>query len=230
MLHAPAGESHPLAGQTVEAGGSASDTGSYGRGRLRLSHQLTNLLVASLWLFYAWSRFELWRHSHAPVYLMLVLRNSALTLLFLCRRPAKVTSTSIKEWSVAVVGTFVGYFYEPRIPVLPSVNLFLVVAAGGLSIASILALGRSFGIVPANRGIVTRGPYSIVRHPIYLSYMVFDVGYLAVAPSVRNAVVLVVFAVLAYLRATYEERLLGMDPEYREYADRTRYMFLPGVL
>ena len=38
----------------------------------------------------------------------------------------------------------------------------LVVVAGKISI------GRSFGLIPANRGIVSSGLYRLVRHPIYL--------------------------------------------------------------
>ena len=38
-------------------------------------------------------------------------------------------------------------------------------------IAGKVVLGRSFGLVPANRGIVARGPYLLVRHPIYAGYL-----------------------------------------------------------
>ena len=35
-------------------------------------------------------------------------------------------------------------------------------------LASVLALGRCFGVLPEARGLVTRGPYRTVRHPVYL--------------------------------------------------------------
>jgi protein-S-isoprenylcysteine O-methyltransferase Ste14 len=35
-----------------------------------------------------------------------------------------------------------------------------------------MTLGRSFGVAPANRGVVVRGPYSLVRHPIYTGYLI----------------------------------------------------------
>ena len=40
-----------------------------------------------------------------------------------------------------------------------------------------MALGRSFGVAPANRGIVVRGPYSFVRHPIYTGYLITHTGF-----------------------------------------------------
>src|ERR1700722_18522498 len=33
-------------------------------------------------------------------------------------------------------------------------------------------MGRSFGILPANRGIVSKGPFRWVRHPIYFGWLV----------------------------------------------------------
>ena len=52
-----------------------------------------------------------------------------------------------------------------------------------LVIAGKLALGRSFGLVPANRGVVASGPYLLVRHPIYSGYLITHVALPAGAPE-----------------------------------------------
>ena len=54
--------------------------------------------------------------------------------------------------------------------VWPTVGLLLVTVAAGLSLASLLTLGRGFGFRPALRRRATTGPYRLVRHPIYLAY------------------------------------------------------------
>src|SRR5207302_3116783 len=59
----------------------------------------------------------------------------------------------------------------------PAAGLVLVTLAAGLSLVSLLALGRHFGIRPALRDLVTSGPYRFVRHPMYLSYVLADIGY-----------------------------------------------------
>ena len=52
-----------------------------------------------------------------------------------------------------------------------------------LVIAGKVVLGRSFGLVPANRGVVAQGPYGFMRHPIYTGYLLTHVGFLAAHPT-----------------------------------------------
>ena len=74
----------------------------------------------------------------------------------------------------------------------PEVCTVLLSAAGlRVVIAGKLSLGRSFGLMPANRGVVSTGLYRIVRHPIYMGYLITHVGFLAANPSLWNIVVLV---------------------------------------
>jgi protein-S-isoprenylcysteine O-methyltransferase Ste14 len=49
-----------------------------------------------------------------------------------------------------------------------------------------LALGRCFGVLPEARGLVTHGPYQLVRHPLYLGEFAAMGGLLIASPSGRN--------------------------------------------
>ena len=191
---------------------------------------LGNVALAGIWALYTWARLGRWLEDQAPVALALVARNTAVTLVFLCRRPARTASRDLKEWAVALAGTFMGYFYSEAEPLLPQAGTALMILAALLGTLSTLALGRSFGIVPANRGVKTGGPYSLVRHPLYSSYLVFDVGFLLQAASLWNGLVFALGALTIYLRGRFEERFLSLDPEYRAYAARTRYMLIPGII
>lgn len=131
---------------------------------------------------------------------------------------------------MAIVSTFSGYFFSGGSMVVEGLALPIMAIAGLLMTASIVSLGRSFGIVPANRGIKTGGPYRLVRHPIYACYVLFDAGYVLGVPSARNVVIFLLVTLSLYVRARYEERLLRTDPRYQSYADRTTAMFVPGVL
>src|SRR5438874_5848425 len=51
----------------------------------------------------------------------------------------------------------------------PAAGLVLVTLAAGLSLVSLLAMGRRFGVRPALRGLVKNGSFRFFLHPIFLS-------------------------------------------------------------
>jgi protein-S-isoprenylcysteine O-methyltransferase Ste14 len=69
-------------------------------------------------------------------------------------------------------------------------------------------LALSYGIVPADRGLVTGGPYAFVRHPLYTAYLVGGIGYLIQSLSVWNALIDVVAVGWQLVRIRAEERHL----------------------
>jgi protein-S-isoprenylcysteine O-methyltransferase Ste14 len=108
-----------------------------------------------------------------------------------------------------------------------------VLLAGGLlfAIASLAFLGRCFGIFPDVRGLVMRGPYRFVRHPLYLGELTALLG-IAIGTD-RWPLTLPLWVVcvgLQLVRTGYEERSLRAEfPEYGPYAERTKRL-IPGVV
>ena len=92
-----------------------------------------------------------------------------------------------------------------------------------------LTLRRSFGIVPANRGVKASGPYRLVRHPMYLGYVTVHIGFLLLSPNLWNLVVYGLSFAIQIVRIRAEERLLGLDPAYAAFQAHTRFRLLPGV-
>ena len=111
----------------------------------------------------------------------------------------------------------------------PGVGLVLVTFAACLSIVTLLTLGRLFGIRPAVRGLATNGPYRFVRHPMYLSYILADIGYnLQEWNFVTLLLVLVGWPALLY-RIHVEERVLAQHSAWPSYAASVRYRLFPGL-
>ena len=111
----------------------------------------------------------------------------------------------------------------------PTGGLVLVCLAAGLSLVSILFIGRLFGVRPALRGLMTSGPYGFVRHPIYLSYVIGDIGYnLQEWSFVTLLLVLIGWASLVY-RIRAEELLMSQHSGWPAYVASVRYRIFPGI-
>ncbi len=109
-------------------------------------------------------------------------------------------------------------------------GLTLEIAGVGFTQLARVYLGRSFGLLPANRGIVCRGPFRLMRHPVYAGWLLMTLGYAICYPSALN--MLINFVILPFLmwRIEQEEDVLMGDADYRAYSERTRWRLIPGLL
>ena len=116
-----------------------------------------------------------------------------LVFMFLSRRRAIATSSRPMDWVVAI-GGWTALLLRPHdgdsLPQL--VGTGIQVAGLCLVFVGFSYLGRSFGVVAANRGLKVNGPYRIVRHPIYFAHFVTMSGYIVGNPTPWN---IAVFAV-----------------------------------
>ena len=92
-----------------------------------------------------------------------------------------------------------------------------------------MCLGKSFGIVAADRGLVTFGPYRVVRHPAYAAYLVSELGFLVQNFSAFNMVLLAGVWILQISRIIAEERVLSGDSPYAEYKALVTKRLIPAV-
>ena len=139
--------------------------------------------------------------------------------------------------SGAAVLVSYGYPYAQKVyldrvpgePAWPEAGLVLIVVGACLSFASLLTLGRWFGNRPALRGLATIGPYRLVRHPMYLSYVLADIGYNLTEWNLGTVLlVLAGWAALVY-RIRAEERVLSQDAGWSRYRSLVRSRLLPGL-
>lgn len=166
--------------------------------------------------------------------LMLLLSESLVIVLTLTRRRAMLVDRSIPAGIVTLVSVAGPPLMRADVDTVaalaPDILTGIVSALALLLIMSgKMSLGRSFGLVPANRGVVVQGPYSAVRHPIYSGYLVAHVAFLAAHPSMWNVVTLLLADGALVVRALMEERILANDAAYRDYCNRVSWHLIPGV-
>jgi protein-S-isoprenylcysteine O-methyltransferase Ste14 len=118
----------------------------------------------------------------------------------------------------------------PSIGALAMAGLVFELCGVALTQVARVYMGRSFGLLPANRGIVSRGPFRSVRHPIYFGWLILSIGYAMSYPDGRNIMLIVATLPFMVVRIDQEEMHLRDDAEYRSYMDRVRYRLWPGVV
>lgn len=95
-----------------------------------------------------------------------------------------------------------------------------------LNLWALVALGGSFSVAPADRGLAFSGPYRHLRHPMYAGELASLFPAMLATFSVRNLFVFGLFAISLLWRIRYEERVLS---GYYLYAQFVRWKLLPGV-
>jgi protein-S-isoprenylcysteine O-methyltransferase Ste14 len=117
----------------------------------------------------------------------------------------------------------VSWFVGPGVSYL---GLIPAAAGAGLAAWSASLLGRSFTPFPKPQPegeLIRRGPFSVMRHPIYAGGVLFFAG-LSLVFSVYGLVLSAVLAVFWVFKARVEERHLAERfPGYAEYRDRTLF-------
>ena len=164
--------------------------------------------------------------------LLLLASESLVVVLTVFRRTAGQVDRSFLARLFTTVSMLGPLAVRPA-TVAPLLNGDTTVAVSvvGLSIviAGKLTIGRSFGLLPANRGIVSSGIYGLVRHPIYAGYLITHAAFVAANPTVWNASLIIVGDLALLCRAVREEATLARDLEYRSYMQRVRWRVCPGL-
>jgi len=164
--------------------------------------------------------------------LLIFIGESLMFVLIIVRKRSATLSQRPTDWLFAIAGTTFALLITPAsvAPLVP-IGVCIVVMVSGIfiQVSAKIALGRSFGIVAANRGVKTHGPYRFVRHPMYAGYTITHVGFLLAMPSLTNALLYAIELCLQLIRIAREERVLNQSEDYRTFAASVRYRLLPGV-
>jgi len=192
---------------------------------------IANVVVIVFLALMANACYRKFHDSGSFNWLGLLIVNSIMVAMYVAKRDARAISRSPFVWLLAFAGTCLPLILRPTAPALSTDTGNIIQMIGIVAIAaSMLSLRRSFGIVPAHRGIRTGGLYNFVRHPLYASELLWMLGFVIANPSGWNIALWCGDCVLQLCRASAEERFLSGDPLYTQYRGRVKYRLLPLVI
>lgn len=189
-----------------------------------------NALMALFYIHFMMVFIQSYLETRAPSTLLYALFDTIIVILLLVRRMPSAVTPEMWQWALAFAGTFSTILIRPVETPLEMTPLLVIQLLGILiSIAGLVSLWRSFGIVPANRGIRVGGMYRFIRHPLYAGY-VFSVGsFITQNFSWWNLGIFIFHVALQICRIYMEEEFLGKDPAYVAYMQKTRWRLVPFI-
>jgi protein-S-isoprenylcysteine O-methyltransferase Ste14 len=194
---------------------------------------LMRLCATAGLLYFAKSALAQYHADPSRITLLLLVITEIITvvLVMFARAPGRQDwSPSTAFFTTAATFYFLLLDFRPADRLIPEwAGVTLQAGGTAWTIIAKLSLGRSFGLLPADRGIVTRGAYRCMRHPVYFGYFINGLGFLLPSFGWRNGLVYGFFLTLQLMRILREERLLRTNPEYQAYCQKVRWRFVPGV-
>lgn len=199
---------------------------------VRMCDNWSRIMVCALFLLMSWRLLNDFLLTNRATDLLLLVAESLVVVLTCLRRPASVVDKRPASRIVTAVSMTAPLLSQPAhlAPLIPEAAAAMLLGVGLLIVVGgKLSLGYSFGLLPANRGVMQRGLYRVVRHPIYLGYLLTHIPFLAAHPSGWNAIVLLAGDATLIIRAFYEEQTLGRDPQYVRYCETVKWRLVPGI-
>jgi len=147
----------------------------------------------------------------------------AIFLLIFHRKPGKMSPflQRLTAWASALMPMAIQINNE-----IPMANRLISIAGVAFAMWALVSLGKSFDVSPADRGLVNRGPYKLIRHPMYASEMISILAIVIVDLSLRNILVTLGLIIVMVLRIRWEETIIS---GYQEYSNQVHSRLLPGV-
>ena len=124
--------------------------------------------------------------------------------------------------------------FVPHTTFVYSLGLFLATSGAALSMVSRAMLGRNWSAtVQLKQGheLITKGPYGLVRHPIYTGLLLLFLGNAVMVGDWRGLLAVAIVFVSFWRKFRLEEIWLAdhFGASYRQYQSRTKAL-IPAIL
>lgn len=150
-----------------------------------------------------------WYNSGIIFFALLIIRDLAASWFLITRKPNKGEKTPRSIEVLAYLSSSCPFIYLESSHSLPNADLIssiLAIIGFTLSTLALVDLGSSFGVAPANRGVIRTGLYRCIEHPMYSGYAISEFGFFFLNPF--NFFIWMLSSCLYILRAKKENYVL----------------------
>ena len=197
--------------------------------------------ILNLYLFLNFAGWGIWqtyqyhlKGTLGYVEISFTIQSLLVGVIILIRKHHQAFHTNWLHQAVAMVAFCSGaaFIGQPATgnPLANHISQVVIFFANVLGVATVVNLGRSFGILIAFRELKSHGLYGMVRHPMYATDILLRIGFLINHTNLFTVFVFIISTGCYVYRAILEERFLIRTPGYREYMQRVKYRFIPFIL
>ena len=195
----------------------------------KIQESLVNICLGLLFTYLArpfWLSYSVNKNVSSFLFLLYAVLAA---FFFLVRKHPISFTKNPADWALGVSATcIIPFLFHPLGGTKYILGWCLQSLGVLLQVFSIASLNRSLGIVPANRGVKTNGMYRIVRHPMYMSYLLSISGLVINNMSLYNACVFFIWLAAQLARIRQEELFLSATSKsYRMYIKKTKWCLIP---
>ncbi len=227
----------------------AADTNTYSLKIKTLLGFVELVAIIVLFLFAPAGSFNFWQ---AWVYSIIFIMSSATITVYLWKRDPELLARRVevgpvaeKEKTQKIIQVFASLLFI-SILIVPSLDhrfgwsnvpLYIVIIGDilvvlGFFLVFLVFKENTFAAatieIATDQKVITTGPYSMVRHPMYSGALIMLFGTPLALGSWWGLLVLIPFTLIIILRLLDEEKFLSQKlTGYNEYCQKVRYRLIP---
>lgn len=148
---------------------------------------------------------------------------------FLQKFPPFISAISLIALVLAVfqIGTF---NYNDDFSLIRYIGLIVYLVFSWIQVWSFKTLGDNYSqdiMIKKNHGLVTKGPFKMIRHPQYMCQILLDIGAAAATLGYIVVILALIEIPIYIMRALFEDKLLAkhFSERFSEYKKKSGFMF-----